>query len=63
MEKVQVLNSPTFIDNRGSFTPLSLNLFDKNWVQSNVSISELKDTFRGLHYQVGDYEQIGRAHV
>ena len=57
MEKVSVFKSPTFFDNRGSFTPLSLNIMDKKWVQSNVSINTKVDTFRGLHYQIGEFEQ------
>jgi dTDP-4-dehydrorhamnose 3,5-epimerase len=57
MEKVQTFNSPSFIDNRGSFTPLSLEMFNKKWIQSNVSINTKTDTFRGLHYQKEEFAQ------
>ena len=57
MEKVIVFKSPTYFDNRGSFTPLSLGVMDKKWVQSNISVNDKVDTFRGLHYQIGEFEQ------
>ena len=45
------------MDNRGSFTPLSLELFDNKWIQSNVSVNDKKNTFRGLHFQKGEFAQ------
>jgi dTDP-4-dehydrorhamnose 3,5-epimerase len=45
------------LDNRGSFTPLSLELFDKKWLQSNVSVNDKRNTFRGLHFQKGEFAQ------
>lgn len=57
MEIAKLFDSPTFLDNRGSFTPMSLSMFDKEWIQSNVSFNEKKYTFRGLHYQQGEYAQ------
>ena len=51
----------TFEDSRGNFcpSPLSLNNpeVDRDWVQVNTSISPLKWTIRGLHYQDFPYEQ------
>lgn len=41
----------TFKDNRGSFTPLKLNLLDIKWSQCSISYNENKYTFRGMHYQ------------
>jgi dTDP-4-dehydrorhamnose 3,5-epimerase len=57
MEKAILFDSGTFLDNRGSFTPLSLNLFDKTWLQSNVSVNDKRNTFRGLHFQKGEFAQ------
>ena len=47
-------NFPTFKDFRGSFTPLNLSNHPypvERWDQVNVSISDKKGTFRGMHYQ------------
>ena len=41
----------TFKDNRGSFTPLKLDLLDIKWSQCSISYNENKYTFRGMHYQ------------
>ncbi len=57
MEKPILFDLATHLDNRGSFTPLSLNLFEKKWVQSNVSVNDKKNTFRGLHFQKGEFAQ------
>jgi len=57
MEKAILFDSGTFLDNRGSFTPLSLNLFDKTWLQSNVSVNDKRNTFRRLHFQKGEFAQ------
>ena len=57
MEKAILFDLGTHLDNRGSFTPLSLNLFDKKWVQSNVSVNTKINTFRGLHFQKGEFAQ------
>lgn len=48
--------SPTFFDHRGQFTPINLKS-GGDWVQSNISISDCVDTFRGLHYQRGESAQ------
>lgn len=42
---------PTFIDNRGSYTPVPLNAIDMEWTQCSISINYKPYTFRGLHYQ------------
>lgn len=51
----------TFEDDRGNFCPSPLVLndpeIDRNWVQVNTSISPLKYTVRGLHYQEPPCEQ------
>ena len=57
MEKAILFDLGTHLDNRGSFTPLSLNLFDKKWIQSNVSVNTKINTFRGLHFQKGEFAQ------
>lgn len=48
MEKI---NHKTFVDNRGSYTPLSLDILDKKWTQCSISVNNEKFTFRGMHYQ------------
>jgi dTDP-4-dehydrorhamnose 3,5-epimerase len=57
LEKVILSESKTFYDHRGQFTPVSLKHERIKWVQSNVSISTHKNTFRGLHYQDGIWSQ------
>ena len=57
MEKAILFDSGTFLDNRGSFTPLSLESFDKKWLQSNISVNDKRNTFRGLHFQKGEFAQ------
>ena len=50
----KVRNHKTFIDHRGSFTPIDLKCGPesvKKWLQANISINPEKYTFRGLHYQ------------
>jgi dTDP-4-dehydrorhamnose 3,5-epimerase len=44
-----------FHDKRGFFSPISL--LDNSWVQSNISFNKKKHTFRGLHYQEGEFAQ------
>ncbi len=41
----------TFKDNRGSYTPVALNILDINWTQCSISVNDRAFTFRGLHYQ------------
>lgn len=57
MEYPQVNNNPVFVDNRGTFAPLSLKSYDKEWLQSNISVNPEIFTLRGLHFQVGDKAQ------
>jgi dTDP-4-dehydrorhamnose 3,5-epimerase len=57
MEYPQVNFNQVFVDHRGTFTPLSLNSYDKEWLQSNISINPQMFTLRGLHFQVGDKAQ------
>lgn len=49
---MKLLNSPTFIDNRGWYTPIPLDIFDIKWKQCSISYNEKKFTFRGMHYQI-----------
>ena len=41
----------TFIDERGSFTPISTNFYSKEWNQFNVVTNNDSYIFRGMHYQ------------
>lgn len=41
----------TFKDNRGSYTPVPLNILDIDWTQCSISVNDKAFTFRGLHYQ------------
>lgn len=56
-----IVSHKTFDDARGNFCPSPLVLnnpeIDREWVQVNTSISPLKFTVRGLHYQESPYEQ------
>lgn len=45
------VNHKTFLDNRGSYTPIPLNILDKEWTQCSISVNDEKFTFRGMHYQ------------
>ena len=57
MEYPQVNSNPVFVDHRGTFAPLSLNSYDKEWLQSNISFNPKIYTLRGLHFQVGEKAQ------
>lgn len=48
---MEVIKHSTYKDHRGSYTPISTNVMDKNWTQCSISINTEKYTFRGLHYQ------------
>lgn len=41
----------TYLDNRGSYTPISTTELDLKWDQCSISINTNSFTFRGLHYQ------------
>tara|TARA_R110002167_G_scaffold41327_7_gene126281 strand:- start:6318 stop:6821 length:504 start_codon:yes stop_codon:yes gene_type:complete len=50
----KVRKHKTFIDDRGSFTPIDLFCGPKSvdkWLQVNISINPNIHTFRGMHYQ------------
>jgi dTDP-4-dehydrorhamnose 3,5-epimerase len=64
MEKAQLIHNNVFVDNRGTFAPLSiiygedkLPVLRKTWVQSNISVNPNERTLRGLHYQKEPYAQ------
>ena len=62
MEQPELNKCYVFNDERGKFAPLSLSykgkgVLDKQWVQSNLSISMSKNTIRGLHFQNGEFAQ------
>jgi len=48
---MNVINHTTFIDNRGSYTPISTTQLNIQWNQCSISINHNRGTFRGLHYQ------------
>jgi len=48
---MKLLNSPTYKDNRGSYTPIQLDVLDIKWSQCSISYNQNKFTFRGMHYQ------------
>ena len=60
-QKPFLVQHKTFEDTRGNFCPSPLILnnseIDRDWVQVNTSISPLKFTVRGLHYQESPYQQ------
>jgi dTDP-4-dehydrorhamnose 3,5-epimerase len=57
MENGLKIKNNVFVDHRGVFAPLSLNSLGVKWIQSNISINPNKGTFRGLHFQKGDFAQ------
>jgi len=57
MEFGYKIKNDVFVDHRGSFAPLALDLLGKQWLQSNVSVNTTRGTFRGLHFQLGDFAQ------
>ena len=61
MEEPIIKKNQVFVDNRGVFAPLKLTynngVFNKTWIQSNISINPNKFTLRGLHFQTGLYAQ------
>ena len=57
MESPSKHKNSAFKDHRGIFVPLSLNVMGNNWIQSNISVNPKKGTFRGLHFQVGEFAQ------
>jgi dTDP-4-dehydrorhamnose 3,5-epimerase len=48
---MKLLKSPTFKDNRGSYTPIQLDVLNIKWSQCSISYNQNKYTFRGMHYQ------------
>ena len=64
MEEGLLIHNSVFEDNRGTFAPLplkfgegKLSVLRKDWVQSNISVNPKKFTFRGLHFQIGEFAQ------
>lgn len=57
MERSIKIDNKVFVDHRGTFAPLSLKTLSKEWTQSNISFNPNKGTFRGLHFQVGEFAQ------
>lgn len=64
MEEGLLIHNSVFEDSRGIFAPLplkfgegKLSVLRKNWIQSNISVNPKKFTFRGLHFQVGEFAQ------
>ncbi len=48
---MKVIIHKTFADNRGSYTPIPLDIEGINWNQCSISINKKQFTFRGMHYQ------------
>ena len=48
---MKILTHKTFCDNRGSYTPIPLNIEGINWDQCSISVNKKQFTFRGMHYQ------------
>lgn len=48
---MQTIPHKTFEDNRGSYTPIPLNIMNINWTQCSISVNTKQFTLRGLHYQ------------
>ena len=57
MEVGHKIESGVFVDHRGSFAPLALDFLGKSWIQSNISVNTTSGTFRGLHFQLGEFAQ------
>ena len=57
MKKPELIKNNVFVDNRGTFAPLSLQTLNQKWIQSNISINPNKYTLRGLHYKYGKSAQ------
>lgn len=56
----KVRKHKTYIDDRGSFTPIDLLCGPKSvdkWIQANISINPKIHTFRGMHYQAFETAQ------
>lgn len=48
---MEIILHKTFDDNRGSYTPIPLDIKGINWSQCSISVNEKPFTLRGLHYQ------------
>jgi dTDP-4-dehydrorhamnose 3,5-epimerase len=48
---MEVFYHQTFVDNRGSYTPISTNTQNIKWDQCAISVNDNIFTFRGMHYQ------------
>lgn len=48
MEKIE---HKTYKDNRGTYTPVSIDTLGIKWTQCSISTNDNAFTFRGLHYQ------------
>ena len=51
------INHLTFNDNRGSYTPIPLNVLNEKWDQCSISVNDKIYTFRGLHYQTNPLQK------
>lgn len=49
--KLDKIKHYTYLDNRGSYTPIDTKELGVEWNQCSISINENPFTFRGLHYQ------------
>lgn len=51
---IKISKNPILNDSRGMFFPLDIK---GEWTQSNISVSRLYGTFRGMHHQTGQTSQ------
>lgn len=47
----------TFKDERGSFTPIKLDMLGEEWTQCSIATNISEFTFRGLHYQTNPQQK------
>jgi dTDP-4-dehydrorhamnose 3,5-epimerase len=48
---MEIIQHKTFEDNRGSYTPILLDIKGIDWTQCSISVNTNQFTFRGLHFQ------------
>ncbi len=51
MKEPILIQHKSYPDNRGSYTPIPLDIEDINWTQCSISTNDKEGTFRGMHYQ------------
>lgn len=54
---MELFEHKTFLDSRGSYTPIPLNTLDEQWDQCSIATNTKRFTFRGLHYQTNPQQR------